>query len=145
MSINQGKTIPQLYVSNREEWRSWLIKNHAQEKEIWLVFFKKSTGKPSIAYNDSVEEALCFGWIDGLKKRIDEQKYAYRFTPRKPGSKWSPRNIELAKKMIEEGKMAQSGLAAFNKRKTYDEAILKARAARKIQLMPEIEKALKSE
>jgi uncharacterized protein YdeI (YjbR/CyaY-like superfamily) len=134
----------ELYVSNRKEWQSWLKKNHSKTKEIWLVYFKKNTGKPSINYADSVEEALCFGWIDGLKKSIDEQKYAYRFTPRKSGSKWSPLNIKLAKKMIEEGKMTQAGLMAFNQMIAYDEDILKARDAKEIPLTSEIEKALKA-
>ena len=77
----------ELFVSNRKEWRSWLRNNHAKAKEIWIICFKKNTGKPSINYTDSVEEASCFGWIDGLKKSIDEQKDAYRFMPRKSGSK----------------------------------------------------------
>ena len=90
----------ELYISDRNEWRSWLIENHAKENEVWLVYYKKHTGKSTIIYADSVEEALCFGWIDGIKKSIDDEKYAYRFTPRKTGSKWSPLNIKLAKKLI---------------------------------------------
>ena len=144
MPTNQRNMKSELYVSNRKEWQSWLKKNHSKTKEIWLVYFKKNTGKPSINYADSVEEALCFGWIDGLKKSIDEQKYAYRFTPRKSGSKWSPLNIKLAKKMIEEGKMTQAGLMAFNQMIAYDEDILKARDAKEIPLTSEIEKALKA-
>lgn len=87
-----------LCFASREEWRSWLKENHAKAGEVWLVYYKKHRGKPSINYPESVEEALCFGWIDGLKRSIDEQKYAHRFTPRKPGSKWSPLNVRLAKK-----------------------------------------------
>ena len=121
MPSNQRNMKSELYVSNRKEWRSWLKKNNAKVEEMWLIYFKKHTGKPSINYMDSVEEALCFGWIDGLKKRIDKQKYAYRFTPRKSGSKWSPLNIKLAKRMIEEGKMTRAGLEVFNQRMTYDE------------------------
>ena len=134
---------PELSVSNRKEWRSWLEKNHAKAKEIWLVYYKKETGIPSINYTDSVEEALCFGWIDGIKKSIDEQKYAHRFTPRKTASKWSPRNIKLAEKMIEEGEMTQAGLLVFNQRQTYDKEILKAMGESEIPLTPEIEKALR--
>jgi uncharacterized protein YdeI (YjbR/CyaY-like superfamily) len=137
-------TKSELSVSNRKEWRSWLKKNHAKTKVIWLVYFKKNTGIPSINYPDSVEEALCFGWIDGLKKSIDEQKYAYRFTPRKSGSKWSPRNIKLAEKMIEDGKMTQAGLVVFNQRLTYDEKFLRARDANEIPLTSEIEEALRA-
>ncbi|MFQ5432824.1 MAG: YdeI family protein [Nitrospinota bacterium] len=119
-------------------------KNHAKAKEIWLVYFKKNSGKPGINYADSVEEALCFGWIDGLKKSIDEQRYSYRFTPRKAGSKWSPLNIRLAERMIDEEKMTQAGLLAFDKRITYDEEILKAKDAKQIPLTSEIENALRA-
>ena len=132
------------YASGRKEWRSWLIENHAKAEEVWLIYYKKHTGKPTIAYTDSVEEALCFGWIDGLKKSIDSEKYTYRFTPRKRGSKWSPLNIKLAKKMIEEGKMTEAGLAAFNQRVSYDEELLKAINAKEIPLTPEIENGLKA-
>ena len=78
-----------LVVENRAAWRAWLSANHANETEIWLVYFKKGTGKTSVGYNDSVEEALCFGWVDSLIKKTDERKYARKFTPRKAGSKWS--------------------------------------------------------
>jgi len=138
------RTKSELSVSNRKEWRSWLKKNHAKAKEIWLIYSKKNTGTPSIDYIDSVEEALCFGWIDGIKKSIDERKYAHRFTPRKSGSKWSPRNIKLAEKMIEDGQMTQAGLVMFNQRLIYGEEFLKARDAHEIQLTSEIEKALRA-
>ncbi len=88
----------EIYVSGRKEWRSWLIENHDKAEEVWLVYYKRHTGNPTITYADSVEEALCFGWIDGLKRSIDGEKYAHRFTPRKAGSKWSPLNIKLANK-----------------------------------------------
>jgi len=132
-----------IFAKKRDEWRSWLEKNHKAETEIWLVYYKKGISKPSIAYTDSVEEAICFGWIDGLKKKIDDETYAHRFTPRKKSSKWSTLNIQYAKKMIEEGKMAEAGLEAFNQRENYDKEILKVKAAKEIPLTPEIEKALK--
>ncbi|MDX2416431.1 MAG: hypothetical protein QNK19_03115 [Xanthomonadales bacterium] len=97
-------------VSDRKAWRAWLIENHASEKEVWLAYYKKHTGKATVTYMDSVKEALCFGWIDGLKKRIDEQKYAHRFTPRRVNSKWSALNIRLAKELIESGEMTEAGL-----------------------------------
>jgi len=81
-----------LYVTTRDEWRSWLEKNHKSEKEIWLIYYKKHTGKPRIPYDDAVEEALCFGWIDSIIKRIDEKKYAQKFSPRKQNSVWSDLN-----------------------------------------------------
>lgn len=130
--------------ADRSQWRRWLQDNHDSQTEIWLVFFKKSTGKPTITYRESVEEALCFGWIDGLKKSIDEARYAHRFTPRKTGSKWSALNIGLAEKMIAEGMMTPAGQTVFEKREFYDEKFLKARRAKEIALTPEIESALKA-
>jgi uncharacterized protein YdeI (YjbR/CyaY-like superfamily) len=144
MYSDQKKMKSELYISNRKQWRSWLTKNHVKAEEIWLIYYKKHTGKLSINYTDSVEEALCFGWIDGLKKRLDEQKYVRRFSPRKASSKWSPLNIEYAKKMIDEKKMTQAGLTAFNQRVSYDEEILKSRGVNEITLTPEIEKELKA-
>ena len=84
---------PTVQCPTRADWRSWLQANHAGTPEVWLVYFKKNTGKPSVTYRESVEEALCFGWIDGLKRRVDDERYAHRFTPRRPKSKWSPLNI----------------------------------------------------
>jgi len=134
----------QLCVASRAEWRSWLRQNHARVPEVWLVFFKKNTGKQSIEYRDSVEEALCFGWIDGQKRSLDEQSYAYRFTPRRAGSKWSPLNVDLARKMIAASKMMPAGLEAFNRRVLYGDDILEAIAAKELSLTPELEKALKA-
>jgi len=129
---------------SRAEWRAWLQKNHDRCEEVWLVYFKQHTGKPTISYRDSVEEAICFGWIDGLKKRIDDERYAHRFTPRKPGSKWSPLNIRLAEKLIAERRMTQPGLAAFERRQLYDEGFLEARESTQSELPAEIEKALRA-
>jgi uncharacterized protein YdeI (YjbR/CyaY-like superfamily) len=83
--------------SDRDEWRCWLKKHHAEMDEVWLVYYKKHIGKASITYRESVEEALCFGWIDGIKKGIDGERYAHRFSPRRAKSKWSPLNISLAR------------------------------------------------
>ncbi|MEE9373336.1 MAG: YdeI/OmpD-associated family protein [Saprospiraceae bacterium] len=129
---------------NREEWRDWLKKNHFNEKEIWLVYYKKHTGKQTVTYMDSVEEALCFGWIDGIKKSIDNEKYVHKFTLRKVKSKWSPLNIRLAKKLIKERKMTNFGLSFFEKRIEYDKAFLESRASDKIVLPPELEQVLKN-
>ncbi len=105
--------IDSTYAKNRKEWRSWLQKNHNSEKGIWLIYYKKHTGQASISYADAVEEAICFGWIDGQIKKIDDDKYMQRFTPRKSKSLWSVINIERAKKMIELGLMTESGLRAL--------------------------------
>lgn len=94
-----------LYVTNRKDWRAWLKKNYKSAKEIWLVYYKKKTGKPRIAYNDAVEEALCFGWIDSLVKTLDEERTAQRFSPRKPRTGYSQANKERLKKLIRQGKV----------------------------------------
>lgn len=104
-----GKT---LYVIDRDEWRSWLARNYRKEKEVWLIYYRKASGKPRIPYNDAVEEALCFGWIDSIQKGIDAERFAQRFTPRKPGSSLSEANKERIRKLITEKKMTDAGLAA---------------------------------
>jgi uncharacterized protein YdeI (YjbR/CyaY-like superfamily) len=131
-------------VSDRREWRSWLIENHASEKEVWLAYYKKHTGKATVSYMESVKEALCFGWIDGLKKSIDDQRYAHRFTPRRAGSKWSPQNTRLAKELIESGDMMKAGQAAFDQGVPYDQEFQKVLSAKEIPLTAETEKGLKT-
>lgn len=100
----------QLYVTNREQWRNWLAEHHAGEAGVWLIFYKKKTNKPTISYEDAVEEALCFGWIDSIIKKIDETRYVRKFTPRKGKSKWSKLNKKRAEKMIKAGGMTDAGL-----------------------------------
>jgi len=102
-----------LYVSDREKWRAWLQKHHATAKEIWLIYYKKSSGKKRISYVDALQEALCFGWIDSTAKAIDDEKYAQRFTPRKPKSPISELNKEHVRRMIKEQKMTPAGLHAI--------------------------------
>ena len=102
----------QLHVTTRTQWRQWLTKNHARETSgIWLLFHRKITGKPCIDYEDAVEEALCFGWIDSLIKRIDDNTYCRKFTPRKDASAWSPTNKKRVEKIIKEGRITEFGLA----------------------------------
>jgi len=97
-------------------FRRWLQSNHEKTDELWVGFHKKASGKPSLTWPESVDEALCFGWIDGLRKSIDSTSYRIRFTPRRPGSIWSAVNIRRAKALIKEGRMAPAGLAAFKER-----------------------------
>ena len=106
-----------LHVTGRRQWHSWLNKNHDKEKEVWLVFYKRHAGKPHLPYEDAIEEALAFGWVDGMVRRIDDQKYALRFTPRRPGSIWSKRNQVRVRKLVREDKMTRAGLEAFDKRR----------------------------
>ena len=116
------------YADSRKEWRTWLMKNYNKENEIWLVYYKRHTGKPRVAYNDAVEEALCFGWIDSNIQKIDNEKYAQKFTPRNSGSKWSELNISRMKRLIAEKKMTKVGL------KKIDPELLKNKRPVKLQL-----------
>lgn len=94
-----------LHVTNRRDWRKWLRQHYKTEKEIWLVYSKKGTGQPRIEYNDAVEEALCFGWIDSTLKTLDENRMAQRFSPRKPKSPYSPANKERLRKLVKQRKV----------------------------------------
>ncbi|MBU7018274.1 MAG: YdeI/OmpD-associated family protein [Theionarchaea archaeon] len=132
--------ITSLYVTSRDQWRAWLEKNHETMNEIWLIFYKKDVGKPTISYDDAVEEALCYGWIDSNIKRIDSEKYVRKFTPRKEKSNWSNLNKKRVRKMIQEGKMTEAGLAKIDERVFVEE---KGRPEKFI-ILPEIEKNLQA-
>ncbi|MEE9166990.1 MAG: YdeI/OmpD-associated family protein [Candidatus Neomarinimicrobiota bacterium] len=106
---NRSKAPRTLYVTNRKDWRAWLGKNQGKENEIWLVYYKKHTEKPTIPYDDAVEEALCFGWIDSIIRRVDDEKYMRKFTPRKDRSIWSELNKKRVQKMIKQGLMTEAG------------------------------------
>jgi uncharacterized protein YdeI (YjbR/CyaY-like superfamily) len=108
--VKVGKT---LYAKNRKEWRAWLAKHHKTAPEIWLIYYKKESGKPRIPYNDAVEEALCYGWIDSLLKPIDAKKYAQRYSPRKKTSKLSDMNRERVRRLMKSGRMTRAGLVAI--------------------------------
>jgi len=102
-----------LDVKTRSQFRKWLLKNHSDKKEIWLIQYKKTSGRPSIDYIEAVEEAICFGWIDSLEKSIDNDRYATRFSPRRPKSSWTQTNKERALRMIADGRMSDTGFAAL--------------------------------
>jgi uncharacterized protein YdeI (YjbR/CyaY-like superfamily) len=102
-----------LHPATREQWRAWLVRHHDEASEIWLVTYRKAVGKPSVAYNDAVEEALCFGWIDSTRKRFDDESTAQRYTPRRPGSAFSQINKERLARMIEQGRVAPAVLASL--------------------------------
>jgi uncharacterized protein YdeI (YjbR/CyaY-like superfamily) len=93
MAVRKGKAIATLDVRSRAEWRAWLRGHHDSVAEIWLVFHKRHTRKKSVPYEDAIEEALCFGWVDSLVRRLDERRYARKFTPRRPDSRWSKINL----------------------------------------------------
>ena len=104
------KSMKEMHVTTRSEWRKWFVQNHDKSSGIWLIFYKKHTGKSTLEYDAAVEEALCFGWIDSIIKKIDEEKYARKFTPRKRDSHWSKLNRKRVEKVIREGRMTAHGL-----------------------------------
>lgn len=106
-----------LEVANASEWRDWLERNQNKEDEIWLIHYKKHSGKCGFTYDEAVEEALCFGWIDGIMKRIDGEKHTIRYTPRRKRSIWSELNKKRVKKLIDQGRMTDSGLIKIKEAK----------------------------
>ena len=104
-------------------FRKWLAANHAKSKELWVGFYKKSSGKPSITWPESVDQALCFGWIDGVRKSLDGESYVIRFSPRKPNSIWSAVNIRNVERLIKEQRMQPPGMRAFEARQEFRSGI----------------------
>lgn len=102
-----------LYVTTRRAWRAWLAKHHRTAPDVWLVYYRKESGKPRISYDDAVLEALCYGWIDSTVKKIDAERFAQRFSPRTRTSKLSQMNLERARRLVAEKKMTKAGLAAI--------------------------------
>ncbi len=102
-----------IYFSSPQEFYDWLEENHETADEVYLGYWKKHTGKPSLTWSEAVDQALCFGWIDGRVNRIDEDRHMQRFTPRRPNSNWSNINVAKVERLIEEGRMRPAGLAAF--------------------------------
>src|SRR4051812_7753136 len=97
-----------------ERFEAWLDKHHTTDKEVWLQFYKKDSGVPSLNYAGALQVALCYGWIDGIANKLDEVSYIQRFTPRRPKSIWSKRNVEYVTALIKEGKMTAAGMAAID-------------------------------
>ena len=111
------------YFETARAFGGWLEKHRTAKAELWVGFHKKGTGRPSLTWPESVDEALCHGWIDGIRKRVNEDRYTIRFTPRRPGSVWSAINLRKAKALIAAGRMRPSGLAAFRARRDDRSAI----------------------
>jgi uncharacterized protein YdeI (YjbR/CyaY-like superfamily) len=106
-----------VFFPTKKDLRRWFEKNHIKEKELFVGYYKVSSGKPSVTWSESVDEALCFGWIDGIRRSIDEESYCIRFTPRKPNSNWSAINIKKVEELTKLGLMKPEGLTAFSFRK----------------------------
>lgn len=133
------------YFKNRQDWRKWLEENHSKATELWLVYFKKHTKMPSVSYAEAVEEALCFGWIDGKVKTIDAERYMQRYTPRKPKSIWSKINKERCLNMIAEDKMTEAGLQLIEEaRKSGWWENAYQTTNRKVEISGDFKKALKN-
>src|SRR5881275_2133923 len=109
--------IEPVFFATPEEFRAWLAAHHADERELLVGFHKKASGKPSMTWPESVDEALCVGWIDGVRKSLGGSRYTIRFTPRRPGSVWSSVNIRRAQALLEQGRMQPAGLKAFQARR----------------------------
>ena len=105
-----------IYFTSPAKFRAWLAKHHSAAKEVVVGFYKVGTGKPSMTWSESVDEALCFGWIDGVARGVDDERWCIRFTPRKPSSKWSAVNVKKIQALIADGRMQPAGLAAFERR-----------------------------
>jgi len=129
-SLDEAKL---LYVTDGREWRDWLQRHYKSEREAWLVYYKKHTGKPRISYNDAVEEALCFGWIDSTVRTIDEDRYAQRFSPRNPKSPYSQANKERLRELVNQGRVVNGVLATLGNL-----------AEERFEIPPDILKAIKS-
>ena len=109
--------MPPKFFRSPAEFHSWLRQHHADSSELLVAFHKRASGEPSLTWAESVDEALCFGWIDGVRRRIDDTSYSIRFTPRRPGSVWSAVNIAKVEKLEQEGRMTDAGRAAFARRR----------------------------
>jgi uncharacterized protein YdeI (YjbR/CyaY-like superfamily) len=137
-SLDNARVEPTFFATPAD-FRSWLEAHHGNETELLVGYYKKATGRPSITWPESVDEALCFGWIDGVRRGIDEESYSIRFSPRQKRSIWSAVNIKRAGELIEEGRMTSAGLAAFAARTDDRSAIYSHERRHNAQLEPEQE------
>jgi uncharacterized protein YdeI (YjbR/CyaY-like superfamily) len=128
-----------IFFASPQEFYDWLEEHHETESEVYVGIWKKHTGKPSLTWSQAVDQALCFGWIDGRLNRIDGDSHMQRFTPRKPGSNWSKINIRKVKDLTEAGLMRPAGLAAFERRRDDRSGVYSFERDGEAQLEPEQE------
>lgn len=131
------------FFATQSDFRKWLKKNHKKETELIVGFYKVGSGKPSMTWSQSVDEALCFGWIDGVRKSIDKYSYQIRFTQRKPTSIWSAINIQKVEDLTRQGLMQPAGLASFEKRKE-ERSKIYSHEIEEVKFSPELEKKFKA-
>lgn len=129
------------YAKNRKAWRKWLEKNHLKEEGVWLIYYKKGSGKTRVSWEQAVEEALCFGWIDSISKPIDEEKYKQKFTPRKLTSVWSAINKKKIESLVEQGLMMPAGLKIIDAAKQ-NGSWIKLDSVENFEIPPELKKIL---
>jgi uncharacterized protein YdeI (YjbR/CyaY-like superfamily) len=132
-----------IFFASPDEFYAWLAEHHETEDEVYVGYYKKHTGKPSLTWSEAVDQALCFGWIDGRLNRIDDERHMQRFTPRRPGSNWSKVNVAKVEKLTEAGLMRPAGIAAFERRKD-DKTGLYSFERENAVLPPEYEERLRA-
>jgi uncharacterized protein YdeI (YjbR/CyaY-like superfamily) len=132
------------FFANSAAWRAWLEEHHASAEELWVGFYKRGTGRPSITWPESVDQALCFGWIDGVRKRLDDERYVIRFTPRRKGSVWSSVNLARVEELTRQGHMRPAGLAAHGVRRPEKSGIYAYEQRHGAELTPEMAKRFKA-
>jgi uncharacterized protein YdeI (YjbR/CyaY-like superfamily) len=130
------------FFDSKESFRTWLLHNHLIEKELIVGFYKVGTGRPSMTWSESVDQALCFGWIDGVRRSIDEISYCIRFTPRKPTSIWSAINIQKVENLTKAGLMMEAGLIAY-KLRTEEKSKIYSHESESVKLSPIFENEFK--
>jgi uncharacterized protein YdeI (YjbR/CyaY-like superfamily) len=133
-----------IYFAAPEQWRAWLAEHGTDAAEVLVGFHKVGSGRPSLTWAESVDQALCYGWIDGIRRRVDDGRYTIRFTPRKPGSTWSAVNIRRAQELIEQGLMMPAGLAAFERRRDDRSAIYSYEQRHQAALDPDQERQFRA-
>ena len=132
------------FFASPEEFRRWLADNHAEATELWVGFYKRDSGRPSITWPESVDEALCYGWIDGIRKSVSVEAYTIRFTPRKRGSIWSKVNIDKAQELVRTGRMQPPGMRALEARDETKSGVYSFERSQEAKLTPREQKQLRA-
>ena len=136
---------PTFFARDRRAWRAWLECHHASRREVWLLFYKKHTGRQCITLGEAVEEALCFGWIDGKLRRVDDQRHLLRFTPRRPGSVWAESNKARVRRLTAEGRMTEAGLRLVDAAKNSGQWRAATERERSVRMPRNLARALDNE
>jgi uncharacterized protein YdeI (YjbR/CyaY-like superfamily) len=144
MARHHAKAMEATFFATPAEFRAWLEEHHESESELLVGFHKRGTGKPSITWPESVDQALCFGWIDGVRRSLGDEAYTIRFTPRKPRSNWSAINVKRMQELIDEGLVRPAGLAAYERRSDDRTAIYSYEQRKNARLPPDYEKQLRA-